>query len=415
MYIDTITPSLQAFTDSMNGLQEMKKNAIAQRLQKAQMLRDMGENLEAEKELRSARNYGLSSLLAPSAKGWSAEGAYKEPDAVFKQATDMQGGLLASMLDPTSVNYNPDQYDYMTRQKQGFQGLEGIAQLKNNNVDPFIQSDTATKMQSKVENFKRQVDDGTVDSNKNAEAFNKANSLYRRSYEGNETAQQQQLMDDTIKKMNNAKSDQERLGIYNKYYVTGKGIEDHYGHKFDAQPAAFFGIGGKKGGGDGKPEKVNIFVGGKKVESFLVPQAYLLDADPKTRILAAKKNAMARLGISDPASFEINFASSEDSGNMNPYQQKQTELVDRELDAMDKAEANKTVDKNNGYFTLDKTAREKANQELEIQGKDYRIDPETGAFYRIDQQVSQNKSVNPPVSQNQGQPTVNTSLWKRTK
>ena len=71
MYIDTISDTLRNLNNSAQGLAEMKKSAIAQRLQQAELLRSMGYNMAAQKMLHGAENYGLSSLFAPKAQEWT--------------------------------------------------------------------------------------------------------------------------------------------------------------------------------------------------------------------------------------------------------------------------------------------------------------------------------------------------------
>jgi hypothetical protein len=182
MYIDTISDSLRNAQSVAQGLQDMKKSAIAQRLQSAQLLRDMGENLEAEKMLHSAKNYGLSSLFAPKAEEWVAQGAFRNADIPLQQEQfnldAEKGRMIAQFLDPKSPNYNPDMAKTIANADAQGTTLRSLSDLNKvqeqgmiNFTPKSIQEQYKPQLQAYTENEK--VNAPVREYNKKAEAYNK--------------------------------------------------------------------------------------------------------------------------------------------------------------------------------------------------------------------------------------------------
>lgn len=299
-YIDSISPSLQMFNDSMGGLQRMKQSAISQRLQLADMLNRQGDNQAAEDALDSARNYGLSSLFSKPPTAFSVQGAYSNqntPDVALQPLQDLQakqqvyggvdaaqGGILAQ-LQQVYGGKTPDYYNQlkvMGLQAAGADPQSALSaaldtnKIVNNdirsNIDPVfnaqlqdyknLQSDQAysDKQTDKANAPIIQANNAANAYNQKAQAYNDNRPQYHDTYDGDMVDQRQQLMDDTNNAIHDAlqRGDQQAaLSAYNKYRVTDASILAHYQQKPDPLDAAYFFPKPTVGGG-GKLRDVDI-------------------------------------------------------------------------------------------------------------------------------------------------------------
>ncbi|GEM_PF-2598515 len=343
MYIDTISPTLQAFNDTVSGLQQMKNNTIEQRLKQAQLLRDMGYNKDAEKMLSSARNYGLSSLLAGPANEWEPKGAFDEVNPALKSLVDTPVlNEQQKILNELQSLYGDD--------KQGAADYSRNLQMLAADISNRRIQDTDAGVKDMPGILKSallgiRTNEKAVNEFKKAESQNeqvrKYNAdlkpVYKKSYTGNEVDQQQGLMDDTIKAIKKGGG----LAAYNKYLTTGKAISDHYGHDFKALPAEYFGLSKNNGGGgSGKPERINIFdSNGKLIGAVKSSDAILETKDPAAYLMKKHSPIFSRNGITDPTQFTYKFASGEGSDSLNDLEKENLKGKQFENDMMSKATA----------------------------------------------------------------------------
>ncbi len=354
LYIDTISDSLRNAQNTAQGLQEMKRTAIAQRLQLADMLNKQGDEEGAAKALHSAENYGLSSLFAGPVKQWEAQNPFRGKEIGLKE----------------QLSLTPE-----ARQGQTLQDINAVNELKKiygkdtNSLNAQLELMGITgKPQTLVDTYKQQQSQNNDISafNKKAEAYNKSLANIPASYKGNEVDQQQQLINDTINAIQNGGG----LAAYNRYITTGKAISDHYGHTFQPQPAGFFGIGGKGGGAGNKLERVNIFdSNGKLIGTVKSSDAILTDKDPASVLLKKHNPIFARNGITNTSQFTYKFASSEGSDTLNDLEKENLKKVQAENQMATDYQVNKSADDNAGFFTFRKESKAKEyNSKLDASG-----------------------------------------------
>jgi hypothetical protein len=353
-YIDTVSSTLQNFNDSMRSLQDMKRNTIAQKLQLADLLNRQGKNLEAEKALKGAQSYGLSSLFADAPKEWQAQNPFSQKDMQIKSlqslkdvptnASQDQGAILADLKVT-----NPDMYNFMIKQeadKKAESLLESTSPDNNSsgNILPYdthvnasdkqltSQSSEFEKLRSlykqSVQERERinapiiQANNEATAYNKQAEVFNKNNV---KSFGGNEVDQQQGLIKNTLSAVKNGGG----MDAYMKYLATTKAIDDHYQHNNKALPPEYFGLGGKgKGGGTsdqylyGDSEQV-IDIPKSEMSTSAKREAYIQKMYPD---IYAKGTILKKAGTNS-------------GETLNPLQKEQLKASANENDMMFKAAA----------------------------------------------------------------------------
>ncbi|PKL19573.1 MAG: hypothetical protein CVV49_00620 [Spirochaetae bacterium HGW-Spirochaetae-5] len=344
MYIDTINPSLQNFNDSMRGLQQMKQNSIAQRMQQAALLRDMGYNAEAEKMIHSAKNYGLSSLFADDPKEWEAKGIFDEYNPQAKELIkNPELTAQQQILKELQALYGDDkqgQKDYnknvqllgaeMSNRKiqETGAGMKEMPGILKSTLTGLRDNEKAVKNSASIEKQNEQI----------KQSNSSLKPLYKTTYTGNEVDQQRDLTNDTMKVIQNGGG----LAAYNKYITTGQAIADHYGHDFKALPPEYFGLNKNKGGsGRGKTEKVYLYnkATGKVITGGMATENELSSSDPTTTLFKKFGKAMERSGIKDPSEIEVQYGTGENTGAMNDLEKEKLKETKAMNEAMAKSQA----------------------------------------------------------------------------
>jgi hypothetical protein len=408
----------------MDGLVEMKKNSIAQSLQKAQLLRAMGDNLGAEQEIRSARNYGLSSLIAPEAKAFETEGAFRQPDIALKQAQDLnqnqtvyggvdatQGGLLAEMranyTDPTTGKLNAKDYNRqletlglgitgMNLMDKGSDTPENVAY--NNKVtrsklsamlDPVFnnQRQAYKDLQADQKYSDQQTANlnapiikanGDIESyNKNADAANRFNAQYKKSYTGNAPEQLQGVIDDTLIAVKNAKTYDDMVSAYTKGYSKYNSINNHYGWESKFPTPDQFGVA--KSGGTKGVELVDYYYGkpGSTSTDLVQIPKYMLGDDAK--IQAYIKQKYNRFYADDKSL--ISKAGTDQGSYLNPYEETKKRGEDFVYNAALAEQIQKEIDASGtGLFTRDSVKLQNFRDKIKPQGLDIVENPIVGGY-----------------------------------
>lgn len=330
MYIDTVTPSLNSLTESVGGLQKLRDATIAQRIEKAKLLRDMGENLEAEKELYGAKNYGLSSLFAKSPQEWEADNPFagqpqdmvekkglqqlQESPELYGGVNATQGKILAEMEKlyggKTPQYYNqlqvmgleaggidPNKALTVALNKSLSPEYSGIAAMNYPNVKAQLAEYKALQADQKLQDKEIAAKNAPlIKANAQAEAYNKLADIEnakREAYNknlpsgklsGNEVDQQQSLMKSTLSAVKAGGG----MDAYMRYLTTHKAIDDHYGHNSKPLPPEYFGLGGKGGGGSKKEHFIIQATDGKEYTVQVPKGVAFADAIPTVNAQLAK-------------------------------------------------------------------------------------------------------------------------------
>jgi hypothetical protein len=366
---------------SLQFLAQQNARRKAQDLETAMALNRMGKNKEAEELLLSSQRGILGNLFGKDAEEWQAQNPYAKENMGLKQLIsspeadrasaintgELKGkiGLDTEMITELEKQYkgNPEalkaQIQLMGLQSQGASAktaLSDVKTLRNQNLQ-----------NADISNY-----------NKKAEAFNKANDLVKKVYSGNEIDQQQQLIDDTMLAMENAASDSERLKAYNKYYTTGKAVSDHYGHKFDAQSPAYFGIGANKGSGKGV-EMVDYYYGtpGSTSTDLVQIPKYMLGDDSKIQAWISKKYNR----FYSPDKALISKAGTDQGGYLNPLEATKKRGEDLVYNSALADQIQKQIDESGtGLFTRDSVKEQNFRNTISKEGLDITKDPITGRW-----------------------------------
>lgn len=406
--------SLSNLTQSLQFLADARARDKSRSIQLAELLNRQGKNQEAEELIRKSQDSIFVSPFRGKAEEWKANRIFETPaDIALKQVQDLQarqvahgdveaeqGGILAEIkanyTDPRTGKLNVADYNKqletlglgitgMTLMSKGSDTPANIAyndkvtrKKLSSMVDPvfktqrqaykLLQGDQAV-LDKETDKYNAPIIKANKEAeayNRKAEAFNNNKPQYRSSYEGDEVDQNQQLIDDTMLAIENARSDSDKLKAYNKYYTTGKAISDHYGHKFDAQNPAFFGIGVKKGNGTGnKTDRYAITLANGKEVSVELPKGY----DPDSEI--GYKMARQKLRLKDGEGWNPGSWNplSSDSTYLNP-----AEKIKMEGDKLAVSQAkdnliNSQIDARDGVFTRRSTAEKEYLDELAANGQ----------------------------------------------
>lgn len=409
---------------SLQFLTQQNSQRKARDLETAIALNLMGKNREAEELLLSSQRGLLGSIFGKKADEWTAEGVNaglnpQKQELIKSPLLSARQEIMKEMQDL----YGDDAAGY----NRNIQGL--AAQMTNRDIQDNGISSLSSKTDQGMWNktageFGRNLqsirgNEAAVNEynqvqkrNADIEEYNKnLKPVYSEKYTGNEVDQQQQLMDDTLLAMENAKSMNDKLKAYNRYLTTGKAISNHYGHTFNAQAPAIFGIGAEsKGGGRGtKPEKVNIFIPGKEEPiPVMVPGGILQSSDPQAEMMKYFGKTFKRYGISDPGQFSWNYASSEDSRILDPAQKLKAEQDRMILDQAKNDQIESQIKQNTKWYEFDSTGEKRYLDELAAQGMTVSVDPVTGL-----KRVVPLRGAAPIIpASNDEKPKSKSSLWR---
>ena len=420
MYIDTVTPSLNSLTESVGGLQKLRDATIAQRIEKAKLLRDMEENEAAEKELWGAKNYGLSSLFAKRPQGWTLDDPFagqpqdmvekkglqqlQESPELYGGVNATQGKILAEMEKlyggKTPQYYNqlqvmgleaggidPNKALTVALNKSLSPEYSGIAAMNYPNVKAQTEAYKALQADQKLQDKEIAAKNAPlIKANAQAEAYNKLADIEnakREAYNknlpsgklvGNEVDQQQSLIKSTLSAVKAGGG----MDAYMRYLTTHKAIDDHYGHNSKPLPPEYFGLGGKGEGGSEKRHEAYVRgLDGKKIIPLKLTDAEFNDPAIRGKILSKYKKTLELHGIGDVSQIDLQFGAG-DSKNVDPEEALKIKMM---KDAMTKQAAKESA----GLFTFKQSSQAKEyNDKLDKAGDTTtpRMDPET--YHAVD-------------------------------
>jgi len=296
--------------DSINNLQsalqfyaQQSAQRQARDLQRAELRRSMGDNIGAEAALRSSEQ-GLAgkiydSITGNKAREWEIDNPYRGKELGLRTLIDTpEKQQVQTLKDINAVKQLKNIYGKDTDSLNKQLGLMGLTQTPQDIISGY---DNKVAQNKEIEGY-----------NLKAEAYNKKIADLPNSYKGNESYQNQQILDNAMNAISNAGTMHEKLENYNRYLTTGKAIADHYGHRFEAQPASFFGIGsgGKGGTGSGKLEDVYIKdIEGNAIIPLKLTNAEINDPEIKEKLFNKYKKQLASKGINSWEDLDVGYAS----------------------------------------------------------------------------------------------------------
>ena len=302
MYIDHISGSLQNFNNSMRGLQglaELDEQRRKRQLQASIEAKDRGDNPTAERLFLESQRGLLGNMFGKEAQEWEIDNPYRGKEASLQALIETpEQQQVQSLKDTNAVNELKKIYGNNTEALNKQLGLMGLTQTPQDIISGYDQKVAQNKQISA--------------DNRRAEAYNKKLANVPKSYKGNESYQNQQILDNAMNAISNAGTMQEKLENYNRYLTTGKAIADHYGHRFEAQPAAFFGIGsgGKGGSGSGKPDDVYIKdLEGNAIIPLKLTNKEINDPEIKEKLFNRYQKQLASKGIHSWEDLDVGYAS----------------------------------------------------------------------------------------------------------
>lgn len=321
MYIDHISGSLQNFNNSMRGLQnlaELDEQRRKRQLQASIEAKDRGDNPTAERLFLESQRGLLGNMFGSDSKEWEINNPYRGKEAGLQALIETpEQQQVQTLKDVNAIKQLKKIYGNNTEALNKQLGLMGLTQTPQDIISGYDQKVAQNKQISA--------------DNRRAEAYNKRLADIPKSYKGNESYQNQQILENAMNAISNAGTMQEKLENYNRYLTTGKAIADHYGHRFEAQPAAFFGIGsGGKGGKGEKPKPYNIIVDGDKIRVVGVTDSMLMDKDGINAAIIKRYPKLAKELNLENISFYLDPAGTDTGLNAKEREEQKQRAIETE-------------------------------------------------------------------------------------
>ena len=204
MYIDHISGSLQNFNNSMRGLQgltELDEQRRKRQLQASIEAKDRGDNPTAERLFLESQRGLLGNMFGKDAQEWEIDNPYRGKEASLQALIETpEQQQVQSLKDTNAVNELKKIYGNNTEALNKQLGLMGLTQTPQDIISGYDQKVAQNKQISA--------------DNRRAEAYNKKLANVPKSYKGNESYQNQQILDDAMNAISNAGTMQEKLENY---------------------------------------------------------------------------------------------------------------------------------------------------------------------------------------------------------